>query len=627
MFRTAHSRLALLVLFAAAAIPLLTPTPAAAGRVSGKLVPASGAYIGAFVNPTDSMTLSTTDHENLVLQFESMIGRKLDVEMYYYHWGNDFWNGAPKWDLANGRIPEVKYGAGTIPSLDSIINGSQDATLRALADGAKSLGKQFFFCPLWEMNGDWEQWSGANNNDPGTFDGPLKFIKAWRHMHDIFVQRGATNAVWVWAPDKGDNPKVNWNHWLRYYPGDDYVDWVGWDGYNWGTVSSWSNWLSWEQVFQVAYNDFANRKPIMIAETASTEIGGDKAQWIADTAAVLKARYPDVASITWFDDNKPTETDWRVDSSSASLAAFKAWASDPYFNLNGGSVRPSSLALPTISGRPQQGATLTAVNGTWANSPTSFSYQWKRCNGDGGRCVALAGATGPSYVPASGDVGAMLRLFVTAQNASGTGTVASDPVGPVAGSTLTTPVSVVPPVIFGDVVAGQTLSGGIGFWTNAPSSFSYQWKRCDASGANCVSIPGATGSSYTLTASDVGVKLRLTVTASNAAGSGSASPSTWLVSAPAPVASALPTIEGSAAVGQALAASPGTWSGSPSNTLYHWQRCDLAGSSCVDIAGATASTYTITSADVGSTVRVEVTASNADGSAMAASAPTATVTG
>jgi endoglucanase len=305
------------------------------GRMPGKLVPRFGALIGAFVNPTGAKTLSRQDQANLVLEFESMIGRKLDIEMWYYRWGSDFWRRVPRWDLANGRIPEVKYGAGgDAPSLDSIIRGSHDAEIRQLADGAKSLRRQFLFCPFWEMNGEWETWSGAKNNDPGTHNGPLKFVAAWRHMHDIFVRRRATNAVWVWAPNKSDVPRDSWNHWSRYYPGDRYVDWVGMDGYNWGTSApSWgSRWVSFEEVFRPLYRDFQRRKPIMVAETASAEAGGSKRRWIADAAAAIKARFPDLVAVTWFDDNKPTETDWRVDSSPGSLSAYKAWVHDRYFN-------------------------------------------------------------------------------------------------------------------------------------------------------------------------------------------------------------------------------------------------------------------------------------------------------
>lgn len=84
-----------------------------------------------------------------------------------------------------------------------------------------------------------------------------------------------------------------------------------------------------------------------------------------------------------------------------------------------------------------------------------------------------------------------------------------------------------------------------------------------------------------------------------------------------------PAISGSAEQGQTLAASTGSWSGSPTSYAYKWLRCGSA--SCVAVSGATASTYPVGSADVGSTMEVSVTASNSAGSGSAVSAPTATV--
>ena len=87
-----------------------------------------------------------------------------------------------------------------------------------------------------------------------------------------------------------------------------------------------------------------------------------------------------------------------------------------------------------------------------------------------------------------------------------------------------------------------------------------------------------------------------------------------------------PTIAGTAQEGQTLTAGPGTWSGTqPINYAYQWQRCGSSGANCAPIAGATATTYTLTAADVGSTVEVSVTASNMAGSATASSPPTAVV--
>lgn len=87
-----------------------------------------------------------------------------------------------------------------------------------------------------------------------------------------------------------------------------------------------------------------------------------------------------------------------------------------------------------------------------------------------------------------------------------------------------------------------------------------------------------------------------------------------------------PTISGQAIAGQALTATTGSWSGTqPITFAYQWQRCDQSGLNCANIAGGTNQTYTLTTTDVGRTIRVAVTAQNAAGSSTAFSAPTAPV--
>src|SRR5438270_1195099 len=82
----------------------------------------------------------------------------------------------------------------------------------------------------------------------------------------------------------------------------------------------------------------------------------------------------------------------------------------------------------------------------------------------------------------------------------------------------------------------------------------------------------------------------------------------------APVNTSPPTVTGTATVGQTLTAEKGTWSNSPTSFAYQWLRCNGGGNSCAPVASATQKTYTLVAADAGSTIRVRVTATNADGS-------------
>ncbi len=95
----------------------------------------------------------------------------------------------------------------------------------------------------------------------------------------------------------------------------------------------------------------------------------------------------------------------------------------------------------------------------------------------------------------------------------------------------------------------------------------------------------------------------------------------------APSTTTPPAISGTPQVGQTLTASSGSWNGTtPIAFAYQWRRCDANGGACADVASATGQTYTVQTADVDHTLRVQVTATNSGGSAQATSDPTATVT-
>jgi hypothetical protein len=155
---------------------------------------------------------------------------------------------------------------------------------------------------------------------------------------------------------------------------------------------------------------------------------------------------------------------------------------------------PVNTTPPTISGTAQVGQTVTATNGTWANSPTSFTYQWNRAGS------AISGAAASAYVPVAADVGNTLAISVTATNGSGSSTPAASAATGAVIDIIATNSSV--PTISGTAQVGQTLTATTGIWTHNPTSFTYQWNR--AGGA----ISGATASTYVPVAADVGGRRR-----------------------------------------------------------------------------------------------------------------------
>ena len=178
---------------------------------------------------------------------------------------------------------------------------------------------------------------------------------------------------------------------------------------------------------------------------------------------------------------------------------------------------PKNTGEPTISGRAEQGRTLSATQGSWSGStPLSFAYQWVRCDAggglpDGSNCVFLKGATTSKYTLVAADVGSRMRVRVTASNTAGSATAASNPTGVVVGP----PVNTAPPSMSGSFVTGSVITANPGTWTGRqPISFSYGWRRCDSAGGNCASV--ASGRTYRLGSADVNHKLRVSVTAKNA---------------------------------------------------------------------------------------------------------------
>src|SRR5207244_321277 len=142
-------------------------------------------------------------------------------------------------------------------------------------------------------------------------------------------------------------------------------------------------------------------------------------------------------------------------------------------------------------------------------------------------------------------------------------------------TTTTAPVNLSLPTISGTAQAGQTLTASPGTWSGSPTAYSYYWRRCNASGLACATVAGQNLTTYALSSADVGYTIRASVFARNAAGQTNAnSNQTAVVSAGAlapPVNLSLPTITGTAKVGQTLTASPGTWSGSPTASFYYWR--------------------------------------------------------
>jgi hypothetical protein len=190
-------------------------------------------------------------------------------------------------------------------------------------------------------------------------------------------------------------------------------------------------------------------------------------------------------------------------------------------STSGAAGGPTNTVAPTVTGTAQQGKTLTTTTGTWTGTggTISYAFQWQRCNPDSTACADIIGATSQTYTVGSADVSNTLRSSVSATDTTGTATQASATTATVTAAPNVAPVNTAPPTIAGTPSNGQTLTAGNGTWTGAtPLTYSYAWLLCDATGAACQPIPGATAPTYLLTTAAVGKTLRLQVTASNTSG-------------------------------------------------------------------------------------------------------------
>lgn len=271
-----------------------------------------------------------------------------------------------------------------------------------------------------------------------------------------------------------------------------------------------------------------------------------------------------------------------------------------------------NLTAPSFSftGSAVVGSMLTASsNGTWRPTPTGYHYMWIRCSNT---CSPIAGATSSSYTVTTADIGNSVYLEVQAYDTYGSSSWAVSPNG--TGVIPGPPSNTQTPAVSGLAQVGATLSTTNGSWTNAATSYQYEWLR--GLNGNFYVIANQAASTYTVTSADVGYTIFSAVRAHNSAGWSS----NWYgsnngigpIPAPPPANSTAPHVSGSAQAGATLGTSTGTWTNSPDQYAYQWFRCAGA-SPCTTISGATNQSYTAASADVGDTLTVQVRAHNAGG--------------
>jgi hypothetical protein len=283
------------------------------------LAPAHGALFGAWVQPA---SWSGADAEqSAVASFEHSIGRKLAIDQLYVSWGAPMPMAVARWDLRHGSIPMISWDGARS---DLITDGTYDAQIRAAARQLKSLHGPVMLRWFAEMD--------LGSHRAQTIS-PANFVAAWRYMHDIFSRAGAANVRWVWCPS---GATFATGVAQRYYPGSSYVDWTGADGYNWAPELPATTWRSFAQIFSSFYIwGLSAGKPMLVGEYGTVEgTPGAKAAWFRQADYQLRMDFPGIRAVVYFNSDHPDfgkNFDWRVTSSPSALAAFRAFANDPYF--------------------------------------------------------------------------------------------------------------------------------------------------------------------------------------------------------------------------------------------------------------------------------------------------------
>jgi hypothetical protein len=299
-------------------------------------------------------------------------GIRPTMASYFLDWEHEFNPYSMTAAYAHGTLPVLTWepwaggvqnpGGGVILNtnttqpkyrLSNIINGKFDAyitrTATAVADAKWPLVLRF----AHEMNGGWYPWSEAvNGNRPGDY------VKAWRHVHDLFRKAGATNVIWTWSPNIiRPKPGVKL---APYYPGDAYVDWVGMTGYGVHEKTP-------EVTFGATIRQIATftKKSLVIMETGA-QMDKQQLRWVKAFFPWLRA-HPSIVGFVWMQKDRDTgaRANWRFTSSKAEQQAFQAGLAT--LHLATGQTNASAAPRTPSSGTP------TGTSPTGKVSPTTPS--------------------------------------------------------------------------------------------------------------------------------------------------------------------------------------------------------------------------------------------------------------
>jgi len=218
-------------------------------------------------------------------QIETMLDYEFPVVLLYNSFQLPYKTEAMNLAKEQGKV--VEYGLYTVDMVDGkekdvtleILRGEYDEYLEQLAENFNEYDYPVLFRLNNEMNGEWV-WYSAHLVGKDTD----LFIECWRYIYDKFKEMGVDNLIFVWNPNEKSFPNYAYNHYLNYYPGNEYVDIVGLTAYNTGNYYPGEIWRSFAEAYDHFYYDYVRRfkHPMMITEFSGASAGGNKSMWFDD---------------------------------------------------------------------------------------------------------------------------------------------------------------------------------------------------------------------------------------------------------------------------------------------------------------------------------------------------------
>lgn len=249
--------------------------------------------------------------------YTGMTGKQPNLVEYYAGWGDGFDATGVRNAWAEGALTLMSWEPFDTPVGD-IAAGRSDRYIKEYATAVRRLNLPVVIDFADEFNGHWEKWG----TDHVT---PAQYVAAWRHIHQTFVDAGATNVIWAWSPNIVNpvrNVKLE-----PYYPGDAYVDWIGLIGYF--TTGS-DN--AFDSVFGLTRDRIRTftEKPFLLLETAA--MAGERRRADIRNLFAGVAADDDMLGFVWFNHKK--RADWRLEASPLALKEFKRLAADDRFGFD-----------------------------------------------------------------------------------------------------------------------------------------------------------------------------------------------------------------------------------------------------------------------------------------------------